>query len=48
MNKYVIDEQTLSAIINYLAQRPYSEVSAGIDALKSLNKIDEQQDSSNT
>lgn len=38
---YKIDEKTVEALLNYLVQRPYYEVSEGIKALQSLEKISE-------
>jgi hypothetical protein len=43
MNSYIIDEQTVQAILSYLAQRPYSEVVNGIQALQNLKKIEEDE-----
>ena len=40
---YKISEDVLKGIIAYLAQRPYSEVAQGIDALSKLEKIEESK-----
>jgi hypothetical protein len=38
--KYIIDEETLKAILTYLAGRPYQEVFQGIQALQQLKKLE--------
>jgi hypothetical protein len=38
---YKIDEQTIQALLAYLAQRPYAEVHQGIATLQKLEKLDE-------
>jgi hypothetical protein len=38
---YKIDAKTVEALLSYLAQRPYIEVSEGIKALQSLEPIEE-------
>lgn len=41
MPKYIITEETLNAIVQYLASRPYVEVVEGIKMLSNLEKVQE-------
>jgi hypothetical protein len=38
MKQFIISEETLKAILTYLAGRPYQEVFQGIQALQQLNE----------
>jgi len=38
--KYIIDEETLKAILTYLAGRPYQEVFQGIEALQKIKPLE--------
>lgn len=42
--KYEIDEQTVKALLQYLASRPYSEVFQGIQTLQSLKPINKKEE----
>ena len=44
MKKYIISEDVLSAIINYLRGKPYAEVEAGIYELSRLQEYKEKDD----
>lgn len=46
MKRFIIDEETLKAILGYLAGRPYQEVFQGIQALQQLKELEvtEKQD----
>jgi hypothetical protein len=39
MPKYIITEETLNSIVQYLASRPYFEVAEGIKMLSNLEKL---------
>ena len=43
MADYIISEDDLKAILNYLGNRPYVEVAQAISLLSSLKKIEEPQ-----
>lgn len=43
MDKYVISADILNGILGYLMQRPYAEVANGIQALQSLEKLDQDE-----
>lgn len=45
MKKYILDEQSLNAILDYLANRPYREVCDGINGLKNLPELVEAETS---
>jgi len=36
MKKYIISQEILASIMNYLSKRPYAEVAQGINALQNL------------
>jgi len=40
--KYIITEEELNNLIQYLSTRPYAEVAEGITALQSLEKLEEK------
>ena len=42
MRKYIIDEQLLTVLIDYLSLRPYREVYQLIDALQLLRRCEEE------
>jgi hypothetical protein len=39
MKQFIIDEQSLMALINYLSKRPYEEVAGAISALQNLKEV---------
>jgi hypothetical protein len=41
MKKFVINEDVVAGLIAYLSQRPYSEVSVGIQTLSNLMELQE-------
>ena len=41
MNKYVLDELTLNALLKYLGSRPYVETFHLVDAIKTAELIEE-------
>jgi hypothetical protein len=40
--KYIIDEEILKSILNYLISKPYAEVYQGVEALKMLKVLEEK------
>jgi len=42
--KYIIEEQVVKGLMQYLSGRPYSEVAAGIQALGQLKPIEEKKE----
>lgn len=47
MKKYIITEENIKALINYLASRPFAEVHQGIQMLSSLPVIEEPKEEEN-
>lgn len=41
--KYIITQEIVNAIIQYLASKPYSEVADGINALSNLQRYEESE-----
>lgn len=41
--KFIITEEILNGIVQYLASKPYGEVAEGIQALSTLEEIKEEK-----
>ena len=41
--KFIIPEEILTKLLQYLASRPYSEVHQGINALQALEELKEEE-----
>jgi len=44
MKKYIIDENVIQGLLNYLIEKPYKEVEQGIQALMSLEELKEGEE----